>query len=231
MKSLKMLFCAGSLLGASTLHAQGDTLCTHTPLALHDMQQGHIPIVAREADHRHSLSLQWGIYIPTGKGFLNHATTVSPVLEWEWRVSNAVAVGTGIGYIRGTERNHTKDTYEGDLVTGLSDRSLTLMPFTAHFRWYPATSPQHRLRPFIGTGIGAQYAVFRIKGELINKTKVQSWGTIIRPEAGISFCPQHNGRFCIEVKCGWQYATNKFPVMSVESLQGVQVNGGVRYRF
>ena len=66
---------------------------------------------------------------------------------------------------------------------------------------------------------------------LINKSEVQSWGAVVRPEAGVSFCPQQNGRICIEIKCGWQYATNKFPIMSIESLHGVQISAGVRYKF
>ena len=230
MKSFQSLLLIGFLLGVQCMRAQGDTL-SRIPPVLHNVRQGHISTGAQEANHRHSLSLQWGVYIPTGKGFLNRATTISPVLEWEWRASNAVSIGAGIGYTRGAERNYTRDTYEGDLVTGPSDRSLTLMPLTAHFRWFPTTSPQHRLRPFIGAGIGVQYAVFRIEGELINKSEVQSWGAVVRPEAGVSFCPQQNGRICIEIKCGWQYATNKFPIMSIESLQGVQISAGVRYKF
>ena len=230
MKSFQLLLLIGFLLGVQCMRAQGDTL-SRIPPVLHNVRQGHISTGAQEANHRHSLSLQWGVYIPTGKGFLNRATTISPVLEWEWRASNAVSIGAGIGYTRGAERNYTRDTYEGDLVTGPSDRSLTLMPLTAHFRWFPTTSPQHRLRPFIGAGIGVQYAVFRIEGELINKSEVQSWGAVVRPEAGVSFCPQQNGRICIEIKCGWQYATNKLPIRSIESLQGVQISAGVRYKF
>ena len=185
MKSFQLLLLIGFLLGVQCMRAQGDTL-SRIPPVLHNVRQGHISTGAQEANHRHSLSLQWGVYIPTGKGFLNRATTISPVLEWEWRASNAVSIGAGIGYTRGAERNYTRDTYEGDLVTGPSDRSLTLMPLTAHFRWFPTTSPQHRLRPFIGAGIGVQYAVFRIEGELINKSEVQSWGAVVRPEAGVS---------------------------------------------
>lgn len=151
MKSFQLLLLIGFLLGVQCMRAQGDTL-SRIPPVLHNVRQGHISTGAQEANHRHSLSLQWGVYIPTGKGFLNRATTISPVLEWEWRASNAVSIGAGIGYTRGAERNYTRDTYEGDLVTGPSDRSLTLMPLTAHFRWFPTTSPQHRLRPFIGAG-------------------------------------------------------------------------------
>lgn len=225
MRCLKILFCVGFFLSAHTLRAQED--------ARRDSPQPEhiLPAHAREDDRRHSLALQWSVYIPSDGGFLNHATTVSPSLEWEWRISDAVCVGAGIGYTHGAEHNYTRDTYEGDLVTGSSDRQLTLIPLTAHLRWFPVAFLQHRLQPFIGAGIGAQHATFRIEGELINESKVRSWGVVVRPEAGVRFSPRYNGRICIEIRCAWQYASNRFPVMNVQSLQGIQIGAGVRYRF
>lgn len=206
MKFPKILLCAGFLLGAHALCAQ-------------------------EENRHYSLALQWGVYIPSDGGFLNHAAAVSPSLEWDWRISNTFSVGAAAGYIRGSEQGFTQDRYEGDLVTGTSDRKLTLVPLTVHLRWIPVTFLQQRLQPFVGAGIGAQYAGFRIGGDLINKSQVDSWGAVVRPEAGIGFSPRQNGRICIEVKCGWQYAANKFPVMHMQSLRGVQVSAGIRYRF
>lgn len=77
MKSFQLLLLIGFLLGVQCMRAQGDTL-SRIPPVLHNVRQGHISTGAQEANHRHSLSLQWGVYIPTGKGFLNRATTISP---------------------------------------------------------------------------------------------------------------------------------------------------------
>lgn len=225
MKPLKAVLCVGILLSACTLLAQEDSR-RHIP------QPEHIPSAhVREDNRHHSLALQWGIYIPSKGGFLNHATAVAPSLEWDWRISNAFSVGASAGYIRGSEQGFTQDRYEGDLVTGASDRKLVLVPLTVHLRWVPVMFLEHRLRPFIGAATGVQYAIFRIKGDLINESKSKSWGAVVRPEAGISFYPRENGRICIEAKCGWQYASNEFPIMSVESLQGIQISTGVRYWF
>ena len=226
MKHIRILLCAGFLLGAhASLSAQEDPL-------RYNPQPGHTPSAhAREDSRRHSLALQWGVYIPSNGGFLNHAAIVSPSLEWEWSVSNAISIGAEVGYTHGAEQDYTRDVYEGDLVTGVSDRSLTLVPFTANIRWTPVRLFRQRLRPFIGIGIGAQYAAFRISGELINDSKVRTWGTVVRPEAGLGFSPRHNGRFSVEARCSWQYAANKFPVMNVQSLSGIRVSVGVRQRF
>ena len=70
MKSFQLLLLIGFLLGVQCMRAQGDTL-SRIPPVLHNVRQGHISTGAQEANHRHSLSLQWGVYIPTGKGFLN----------------------------------------------------------------------------------------------------------------------------------------------------------------
>ena len=67
MKSFQLLLLIGFLLGVQCMRAQGDTL-SRIPPVLHDVRQGHISTGAQEANHRHSLSLQWGVYIPTGKG-------------------------------------------------------------------------------------------------------------------------------------------------------------------
>lgn len=83
MKSFQLLLLIGFLLGVQCMRAQGDTL-SRIPPVLHNVRQGHISTGAQEANHRHSLSLQWGVIYPHGKGFLNRATTISPVLEWEW---------------------------------------------------------------------------------------------------------------------------------------------------
>lgn len=64
-------------------------------------QPEHIlPAHAREDDRRHPGPCN-GACISSDGGFLNHATTVSPSRMWEWRISEAVCVGAGIGYTHG----------------------------------------------------------------------------------------------------------------------------------
>lgn len=211
MRFLKVLLCGGFLLGAHTLRAQ-------------------------EADSHHSLTLHWGVYIPSNGVFMNRVAAISPSLEWDWQVSNAFSIGTEAGYTYGSEQGYTRNIYEGDLVTGQTDRNLTLVSFTAHCHWFLGTMPHQRLRPFIGVGTGVQYAVFRIQSEMINKSTGHSIGGIVRPEAGVIFAPRRNGRVRIEIKCGWQYADNQYtpcqlPSMSTSSLEGFRVSAGIRYQF
>lgn len=205
MRFLKLLLCAGCLLGAHTVCAQ--------------------------EDGRQALSLQWGVYIPSQGGFLNRTTAISPALGWTWQLNDAFSVGAELGLTRGAECEDTRDLYEGDVITGFTDRTLTLIPVTANFRWFPGTNAQQLLRPFIGVAAGVQYAGFHITGDQVNTSSGRTWGAVVRPELGVRYTPRHNHRLCIEVGCSWQYASNQWQVLDVKSLQGVRISAGVNYRF
>lgn len=205
MRCFQLFLCVGILLGACTLCAQ--------------------------ESRSHSLALHWGVWMPSGGSFLARAACIAPAAEWDWRISKTFSVGAGIGYTRGDESGVTSDFYDGDLVTGFTDRRLILLPLTAHLRWFPGASPQQKLQPFIGVAAGGQYAEFRITGDQINTSRGRSWGGVVMPEAGISFAPVSGGRLRFEAACAWQYASNRWPVMHVGSLRGLYVRAGIRYVF
>ena len=161
MKSFQLLLLIRVSPGWCNVCAPGEVQPCSSRFCWSMCDRGISPTGAQEANHRHALPCNGVCISPRAKVFLescDHHIPGSRIRMARFRLR--FPSGPGWVYPRRPSVKYTRDTYEGDLVTGPSDPSLTLMPLTAHFRWFPTTSPQHRLRPFIGAGIGVQYASY-----------------------------------------------------------------------
>lgn len=179
----------------------------------------------------HSLALRWGVSVPLGDQFLSKTGYSGGDVEWDWRFSSCFSAGLGAGYRCSSEKGITEDRYEGDRVSGYSDRSYRTLPLTVHVRYLPFGKNGFKLQPYLNFSGGMQYGVFRITGEQINTSRTQVWGGLVLPGIGFRYAPREKGRVALDLRCSWKLASNGWGLLDVDSEQGIELMGGVVFRF
>lgn len=186
---------------------------------------------AQECRDGHSLAFRWGVSVPLGNQFMSKAGYSGGDLEWDWRFSSCFSAGLSAGYRFSSEKGITDDRYEGGRVSGYSDRSYRTLPLTLHFRYLPLGKTGFKLQPYLNLSGGMQYAVFRITGEQINTSRTKSWGGLVLPGIGCRYAPREKGRVALDLRCSWKLASNGWSLLDVDSEQGIELMGGLVFRF
>lgn len=185
---------------------------------------------AGERPSRHSLALHWGCSLPADRSFLSAPCFVTPSLEWDWRIVPAFSAGLGVGYMHASESGFTKDSYEGDPVSGYSERRLRMMPLTVHLRWMPLGDEKCRFTPYINLAGGGQYADFWIKGDQINASGIKKWGLLWTSALGCSYGFGPSRMVGLDVRCEWKEALHGWPLLDIKSDKSLNILLGVVVR-
>lgn len=186
---------------------------------------------AQECRDGHSLAFRWGVSVPLGNQFMSKAGYSGGDLEWDWRFSSCFSAGLSAGYRSASEKGITEDRYEGGSVSGYSDRSYSTLPLTVHVRYLPFGKNGFKLQPYLNLSGGMQYVVFRITGDQINTSRTKNWGGLVLPGIGCRYAPWEKGRIAFDLRCSWKLASNRWSLLDVDSEQGIEVMGGVVFRF
>lgn len=180
---------------------------------------------------RHSLEITWGPSIPSGSHFSDKTGLAALSLRWEYRIIPQLAVGASVDFDRHCESGMTEDFFNGDLVTGYTDRTLMQIPLLAHVRYYPIGGRSSVLQPYVGAGIGAQWVRFEITGEMINTSQADSWGLAVMPEIGTRVCPVREGRLWIDARIAFRSAGNHWNAARIDTLGCILPSIGVGVAF
>lgn len=180
---------------------------------------------AQEWCESHSLAFRWGISVPARGQFVSESAYMNCELEWDWHWSARFSAGMEAGYRYSSEKGMTDDRYNGDAVSGYSERSYAAMPVTLHLRYLPLGAESFKFQPYLNLGGGAQYALFRITGEQINTSRSKNWGATLIPGIGCCYTPgKHLG---FDLRCSWRYASNRWSVMNVTADKGMEITAGL----
>lgn len=191
---------------------------------------GLLPLVV-EAQTRQDLSVSWGGYLPTGSGFVKNISWTQFSLQWDYRIIPQLKAGLSLGYVFHNESGWTQDHFNGAVVTGNSNRKLIQLPIQMHVSYYPIGARQGLLQPYLGVGIGGQWARFDLKGAVIQTSGTENWGLIVTPQIGMRIYPSKTDIFWLEVKVAYRYATNEWKLASIKGQQGIIPSLGVGISF
>lgn len=198
-------------------------LCLLLPLGAGAQAQSQIK--------RHSMEITWGPSIPSGSNFTERTGWSAFTLRWEYRIIPQLAMGLSAGFDRCGENGMTEDFFNGDLVTGYTERKVTLFPLAVHARYYPIAGRTHVMQPYIGIGAGAQWARFDITGETINTSRGENWAATAMPEVGTRIYPVRGGRLWFDVKVALRFAGNSWKPAQIESLGSILPSVGMGLSF
>lgn len=182
------------------------------------------------AQGKQSVSLHYGITIPTGGGFIDGAGFADLTAEYGVGLSSTLGAGISAGYGYDRRRGHTTDRYDDDLVSGFSDRNLTVIPVQAWLRFFP-WGQRMRWQPYLMFGAGVQYARFDIRGDQIDARTTSDWAVSVSPQLGSRFFPRAGKKLYLDGRIAWRHSENEWRVMDVNSIQRFCVSLGVGAAF
>ena len=183
-----------------------------------------------QTENKHSLSVGWGIAIPSGTGnFLNKSLGISPSLGWSYRLSPLFSAGLTTVYGYAKEEGKTRDRYEGGIVDGFSSRSSSAIAGLVDVRYFPLGITSSVFRPYVGLSAGVQYAHFDIIGEVINKTIKKNSAGVFQP--GIGLIVKTASRIFFQMDGAWKWSGNGMSVMDTSSQQTIEIRIGTGITF
>lgn len=182
-------------------------------------------------EQRQSISVHWGVTVPSGDSFIGKAGAVNPSLEWSYRVLPVLSAGVSLGYGYATDKGVSDEHIDGDFVSGYREKSLSTMPLIAKLNFFPLGNKSILFSPYIGVGVGVQYAKFYMTGDALNSKDASNWAEIFSAEVGTRIEPKYGSKLYLDVRCIWQYGGNGWPLVEVKSIQqiGFALGAGVRF--
>lgn len=174
--------------------------------------------------HPNIVALSWEIAFPTGNDFLSKTSFSGGRFEYRYMVQPNFSAGLAVSWNSfdqyfGTRTYHTNNS----AVTTDMVREIYTAPITAIFHYYPSARGK-MLKPFIGIGLGAQYAEQNTYFN-IYETTANNWGFVVRPEIG-GLLRVGRGA-AILISGSYNYATNKNSSFNISSLQQFAINIGI----
>ncbi len=171
--------------------------------------------------------LSWEISVPTNSEFLDKTSLAGGKFEYRhFLAGKPISFGVSIGW-NSYEQYIPTQTISYDngtkAITTDMDRNIYTVPVAAlahyYFNWGKP------VLPYIGVGIGAQYAEQTIYYNIF-ETDEYNWGFLVRPELGVLIRPKMRN-WGILANAGWSYATNKNDLFDINSLKNFSFNIGL----
>lgn len=180
---------------------------------------------------RHAAGISWGISTPVGKdNFMNKQSWISPALSYEYQLTHRFSLAASLGYEYGKERGVTSDRLHNDLLDGYTTRTLTSIPVQARVLYFFRRNRELPFQPYLGAGIGVNYARFYVEGDLISPVGKSNWAGIFTAQAGFRYA-LGGGPVSLDASLFWQRAGNAFAPVHIERRQSAGVRIGVIFGF
>lgn len=180
---------------------------------------------------RQSIAAHWGVAVPINNQFIDKAGAVNPSLEWSYRIIPSLSAGLSLGYGSFIEKGAGDERIDTDLISGNREKSLSLMPFLAKFHYFPFGNRNRLFSPFIGVGVGVQYAKFYIIGDAISSNKTSNWAEAFSAEMGAKIQLPKNERIYFDIRGLWQYGGNSCSLTGTKPIQTLGITLGVGFKF
>jgi outer membrane protein W len=176
------------------------------------------------------VALSWEFSFPSNNNYLTESSARGGRLEYRMFVQPNLSVGLGLSW-NSFDQYIPSQTYKNlsgnTAVTTDMVRQIYTLPITITGHYYFQTG-NPKLRPYVGVGVGAQYAeqnsYFNVYG-LENK----NWGFVARPEIGGLFRVGQD--FSILLAGSYNIATNKNDEFNISSLKqwGINLGGALHF--
>lgn len=147
---------------------------------------------------------------------------------WQHGLDRHLAIETGVGFWQRTQ--HASSGAGNEQVASY------VLPMTTSIKLYPATSPSDALEPFVMAGAGLTLGIDdrnTVSGGLLGGSGGN--GTLLIPGIGLRVGGGVEYRlgsaFGVSVTAGYQYVRFFEEVGSDRTYKGMQVMGGLTYRF
>lgn len=143
---------------------------------------------AQELASKSMVGISWEVALPSGNDYLSEPSFSGWRLEYRQLVRSSMSVGIAMSWNTYDEYADSK-TYTSSggssAVTTDMIRQLYTVPITLTGHYYPGIKGRP-VQPYIGLGLGAQYAQQNTYFNIYEVTEY-NWGFVARPEVGILF--------------------------------------------
>ena len=124
------------------------------------------------------------VALPTNSDFLSETTWRGGTLDYRRMIKSNMSLGISTSW-NSFEEYIGKTTFQkpdgSGAVTSDLIRTIYTVPITANFHYY---MPNGSVNPYVGLGLGTQYSDERHFANIYS-IEADSWGFVIKPEAGI----------------------------------------------
>ena len=181
---------------------------------------------------KQTASIAWGMSFPTGgDSYIDRASVENFSLEWGYRVLPGLSAGVSLGYGNRSERGVSDEFFDGSFVSGFREKKLYTLPIMAVFDYFPLGDDNTLLRPYLGVGLGVQYAKWQITGDAIVTSVSKNWAESFSARAGLRISPNENGRFFLDARCLWNYSGNGWQSAKINSMQQFAIMAAAGFMF
>lgn len=173
-------------------------------------------------------AFSWEIAIPTGNKYLTETSLSGWRLEYRRMIKENFSVGLAVSWNAFDENVPTK-TYSSpsnaSAVTTDMIRQVYTVPITAIGHYYFNTG-MRLLQPYIGIGLGTQYAENNTYFNIYQLTE-NNWGFVGRPEIGAVISFGQSSPVKGLVSAGYNWSTNKNEGFDIDNWAHFTVNVGI----
>jgi outer membrane protein W len=179
---------------------------------------------------RDMAAFSWEAAFPTSNKFLNESTLKGWRFEYRKGVKKNLTVGIALSWNAFDEYFPTT-TYatpsNSKAITTDMIRQVYTLPITLITHYY-LSSKSKLFQPYIGVGLGAQYAEHTAYMNIYELSET-NWGFVARPEVGtlLSFTP--NSPVKVLVGVGYNISTNKNEAFNVDGWTHLTANLGISF--
>jgi len=173
-------------------------------------------------------SFSWEVAFPADNKYLTEPSLSGWKLEYRRMIKQNLSLGVAVSWNAFDETLPTK-TYSSPggsrAVTTDMIRQVYTVPITLITHYYFNTSMK-LLQPFLGIGLGGQYAENNTYFNIYQLTE-NNWGFVARPELGAAIHFGQNSPIKGLISAGYNWSTNKNEGFDIDNWSHVTLNVGI----
>jgi outer membrane protein W len=173
--------------------------------------------------------LSWEVAVPSNNAYLSKTSWAGGRIEYRHMIKKDISLGIGMSW-NSFDQYVGQKTYTGNggasAVTTDMIRQIYTLPLTALVHYYPSTNGK-TFKPFVGLGIGAQYAEQNSYFNIYQLSN-NNWGFALRPEIGANYMLA--SEISILGTVGYNWASNKNDGLGLTSLSQFTFNLGLGWK-
>jgi outer membrane protein W len=192
-------------------------------------------MVCKAQDKHSSVSMpkdftafSWEVAIPTDNKYLTESSLSGWRLEYRRMIKENLSIGVAASWNAFNETLPTKTYSSPGGATAITTdmiRQVYTVPITLITHYYFATSMK-LLQPFLGIGLGGQYAENNTYFNIYQLTE-NNWGFVARPELGATIHFGQNSPLKGLFSAGYNWSTNKNEGFDIDNWSHLTINVGI----
>lgn len=179
-----------------------------------------------KTERPHYVGGYWGVSLPSSGNFMKGASWTAPAAEYTFQVVPWFAFGGYVGYVSGQEKGITSDRYEGDAVSGYTDRQMSSFRCGIPF-YFSYSSGNRRFEPYIRLAGGAVNTDYKIAGDQINRSEVRKWSVFADAGVGCRYFLNKERRWGIDLRCTQKWNQASWELMDIGNDNRFELSLGI----